>query len=262
MYYKIQNYLSLIFILTKREILSRYKGSFLGLLWSVINPLFMLGIYTFVFTSVFNLRWSITDDSKINYSLIIFAGLIVFNFFSECVSRAPNSIVHNVNFIKKIFFPVEILLIVNVLAALFNFMISFLILVIACIYFIDSQYLHLLFVPIIFVPFIFFTLGCSWAISAIGVYFRDITQIISFFLTILLFTSPIFYPASSVPEKYQIFLLINPLSSYIEMLRSIVIYSSLPNFNDVFFTYIYSLIFFATGLFVFRALRKGFADVI
>jgi lipopolysaccharide transport system permease protein len=107
-YSLVKNY-ALIITLIQREIQGRYKGSFMGVLWSIINPIFMLTIYTFVFSVVFKARWHSGNDSKTEFALVLFAGLIIFNFFSECIHRAPSLIVNNVNFVKKVVFPLEIL---------------------------------------------------------------------------------------------------------------------------------------------------------
>lgn len=253
---------SLIHASAKREVLGRYRGSALGLLWSFFNPLFMLMVYTFVFSVVFNARWGGSSSSKVEFALVLFAGLIVFNLFAECISRAPSLILSNPNYVKKVVFPLEILPFVFMLAALYHALISLVVWLAAYIILVGVPHATILLLPMIILPFAMLIMGLSWALASIGVFLRDVLQFIGVVITTLMFLSPVFYPASALPESYRSILYLNPLTPVIEMTRDVLFWGKMPNFTMLA---IYSL---ATGVIVwlgfawFQKTRKGFADVL
>lgn len=252
---------SLTLSLTVREVLGRYKGSILGILWSFFNPIFMLAVYTFFFSFVFKARWGTGSDSKIEFALILFAGLIVFNLFSECIMQAPAIILSNANYVKKVIFPLEILPIVNLGAACFHLLISFSVWLICYLFFLGVPSITALLLPIILLPITFLILGLSWFLGSLGVYLRDISQITSLLLTALMFMSPIFFPLASLPVEIQPFLLLNPLTPEIEMVRDALIWGKAPSWS-FYFAYLFFNIFIAwLGFAWFQKTRKGFADV-
>lgn len=253
---------SLIISLIKRDISGRYKGSLLGILWSLINPIFMLMVYTFVFSVVFNARWTGGSDSKTEFALVLFAGLIVFNLFSECFNRSPGLILANVNFVKKVIFPLEILSFVSLGAALFNAVISYAVWIVAYIIFYGLPHLTILLLPIVLTPLFIFILGIGWLFSSLGVYIRDISQLVGMLTTVLLFLSPIFFPISALPENYQIFIKLNPLAPVIEQSRQVLFWGNLPNPYEYGLCLIVALIIACFGFYWFQKTRKGFADVI
>ena len=160
----------------KREVLGRYRGSVMGLLWSFFNPLFMLAVYTFVFSEVFKMRWSAGSESKTEFALVLFAGLIVFNLFAECINRAPSLILSNVNYVKKVVFPLEVLPFVGLLSALFHGAISLGVWLLAYLVLFGIPHPTALYLPLIVLPFILFIMGLSWALASLGVYLRDVAQ--------------------------------------------------------------------------------------
>ncbi len=250
--------------MVKREVLSRYRGSFLGLLWSFVTPLLMLAIYTFVFSVVFKVRLENVNssDNRFEFALLLFAGLIVFNLFSECISRAPGLILSNVNFVKKIIFPLEILPWVTLGAALFHAGISFLVLFIFLIAIGQTVFWTLLLLPIIVLPLLLLIMGLSWLLASIGVFVRDLGQFIGLVLTMLLFMSPIFYPASALPESVRSYLFLNPLTFIIEQARGVILYGELPDWSGLMVYYTVAVLVAWAGLFWFEKTRKGFADVL
>ncbi|MBK5547835.1 ABC transporter permease [Pseudomonas sp. TH04] len=254
---------SLINTLTKREILGRYRGSSFGLLWSFFNPILMLAVYTFVFSVVFNARWGAgSGGSKTEYALVLFAGLIVFNIFAECASRAPDLVLSNVNYVKKVVFPLEILPWVILGAALFHGLISlFVWLIFYCIFF-GVPHLTVLYFPVVVFPLIVFSMGISWALASLGVYLRDISQVIGVVITMLMFLSAIFYPVSSLPEDYQVIMQMNPLVPIIEQVREVLVWGNEPNYLLLIFYLGGALIFAWLGFAWFQKTRKGFADVL
>ncbi len=250
----------------KREVIGRYRGSFLGLLWTFVSPILMLTIYTFVFGVVFKIRLDPqnTDiyDDKFAFALLLFTGLILFNLFSECLSRAPGLVLANVNYVKKVIFPLEILPLVSLGSALFHAGTSFLVLVTFMLVIDHPIHWTLICLPIIVLPLLLLILGLSWMLASIGVYVRDIGQFIGLILTMLLFLSPIFYPASALPESVRDYLFLNPLSFVIEQARAVTLYGQLPDWSGLVIYYLLAAIVAWAGLMWFMKTRKGFADVL
>jgi len=184
----------LILASAKREILGRYRGSVLGLLWSFFNPIFMLAVYTFVFSVVFKARWSVGSESKTEFALVLFAGLIVFNLFAECINRAPALILANPNYVKKVVFPLETLTFVSLLSALYHALISLGVWLAAYVILFGVPHASALYLPFVVMPFALFILGLSWILASLGVYLRDVSQFIGVITSVLMFLSPIFYP--------------------------------------------------------------------
>lgn len=253
---------SLIRSLVHRDVVGRYRGSYLGILWSFFNPVFMLLVYTFVFSVVFKARWGAGSDSKTEFALVLFAGLLVFNLFSECFNRAPTLILANVNYVKKVIFPLEILPWVALGSALFHAVISLSVWLLAYFVFLGLPPITMLWLPFVLLPLVLFTTGVCWALAALGVYLRDVSQLTSMATTTLLFLSPIFYPVSALPEKYRQILYLNPITPAIEMVRDVMYWGKMP---DTLLLAIYTSIAAAIawlGFALFQTTRKGFADVL
>lgn len=253
---------SLASALTKREVIGRYRGSFLGILWSFFNPILMLAVYTFVFSVVFNARWGGGTGSKTEFALVLFAGLIIFNLFSECVNRAPGLILGNVNYVKKVVFPLETLPWISLGAALFHGSISLGVWLIAYLIFFGVPHATVFYFPLVLLPFVLFIMGVSWVLASLGVFLRDLSQITGLITTVMLFLSPIFYPASSLPEPYSGFMYLNPLTPVIEMSRDVLFWGKAPNFIVLGVYMIVALCIALLGFFIFQKTRKGFADVL
>lgn len=253
---------SLIRSLIQREVVGRYKGSMLGIVWSLVTPVLMLFIYTFVFSVVFKARWNADTDSKAEFALVLFAGLLVFNLFAECVNRAPNLVVSNVNYVKKVVFPLEVLPWVAMGSALFHFGVSFCVWLVAYVVLAGAPHWTVALSPLIMAPFVLFTMGLSWALAALGVFLRDVGQIIGMVVQILMFLTPIFYPASALPERFQAWLLLNPLTIPIEMMRDVMYWGHTPNWRLWMVAVLASVAMAMLGFAWFQKTRKGFADVL
>jgi lipopolysaccharide transport system permease protein len=253
---------NLIHASAKREVLGRYRGSSLGLLWSFFNPLFMIIIYTFVFSEIFKARWSAENDSKTEFALVLFAGLFVFNFFAECINRAPALVVSNPNYVKKVVFPLEILPFVSMLSSAYHMTISLCVWLLAYIILFGFPHATVLLFPLIMLPFALFILGLSWALASLGVFLRDVSQFIGLVVIALMFLSPIFYPTSALPEFYQHIIYINPLTSVIELTRDVLYWGVLPNFQILIIFSFTTAIISWLGFAWFQKTRTGFADVI
>ncbi|MDD2031072.1 ABC transporter permease [Pseudomonas sp. 39167] len=253
---------SMITALVQREVVGRYRGSFMGILWSFFNPVFMLVVYTFVFSVVFKARWTGGSDSKTEFALILFAGLIMFNLFAECLNRSPTLILSNANYVKKVVFPLEILPWVAVGSALFHMAISLVVWLIAYTFLFGMPHLTVLLFPLIVLPLIFLIMGLTWALASLGVYLRDVAQFIGILTTVLMFLSPIFYPASALPEKYQHLLMLNPLTPTIEYAREVLFWGRVPDFTILSIYLTGSMVIAWLGFAWFQKTRKGFADVL
>jgi lipopolysaccharide transport system permease protein len=194
----------LIWQLIRRDVIGRYKGSFMGVMWSFFNPLFLLVIYTFVFSVVFKARWG-DDGSSSNsqFSILLFVGMIVHTFFAETLNRAPTLISSNVSYVKKIVFPLEILPVVVVGAALFHTFVSVLVLMGASILINGHLPWTIVLIPLVLFPLVILTLGVTLGLASLGVFIRDISQPIGMIMTVLLFASPVFYPITALPERIR-----------------------------------------------------------
>lgn len=252
----------LIFNLIKREVVGRYRGSALGLLWSFFNPVFMLAVYTFVFSVVFKARWSGGNESKSEFALVLFAGMIVFNLFAECFTRAPTLVLSNSNYVKKVVFPLEILPWVTVGSALFHACVSASVWLLF--YFVTAGWPHptALLLPIVLFPLVWLILGLAWFLASLGVYLRDVGQLVGIFTTVLMFLSPIFYPITALPTKYQSLLALNPLAPAISQTRDILYWGVVPSLNGYLIYLFACFVVAALGFAWFQKTRKGFADVI
>lgn len=253
---------SLIKAMVIREVTGRYRGSVMGILWSFFNPVFMLAVYTFVFSVVFKARWSAGGDSKTEFALLLFAGLIVFNLFSECVNRAPGLILSNVNYVKKVVFPLEILPLVALGAAMFHTLISLCVWLIFYLIIFGLPHMTVLLLPVVFLSLLLFIMGISWGLASLGVYLRDVSQFISIVTTVFMFLSPIFYPASAIPEKYRHLLLLNPLFPVIEQTRDVLFWGKVPDITTLLIYLLGAALVAWLGFAWFQKTRKGFADVL
>lgn len=253
---------NLIKALIKREVVGRYRGSIFGILWSFFNPLLMLTVYTFVFGFVFKSRWRSENSSQIEFALVLFAGLIVFNFFAECINRSPNLILSNVNYVKKVVFPLEIFPWVLLGSAAFHALISWIVWILTYFIFFGVPSVTILLLPLVMLPLVFFILGLMWWLASLGVYLRDVSQFVGIFVTALMFLSPIFYPSSSLPENIRYLLILNPLTTAVEQVRDVAFWGKVPNWSVLLITLLISIITASLGFAWFQKTRKGFADVI
>lgn len=255
-------YRNLILQMTKREVIGRYRGSMMGLFWSLFNPVLMLAVYTLVFSVVFKARWGAGSDSRSEFATILFTGLIVHGLFAECVNRAPGLILGNVNFVKRVVFPLDILPWVALGSALFHAAISMGVLL--AFFLALHGYLHwtAFFLPILFLPFLLLVMGVSWFLAATGVYLRDVAQTTGLVTTVMMFLSPVFYPITALPEAYRPLLYLNPLTFIIEEARNLLIWGKIPDIASWSMYFIVSLLVAWAGLWWFQKLRKGFADVL
>lgn len=253
---------SLIISLTKREIVGRYKGSFMGMLWPFITPLMMLLVYTFVFGEIFNARWHMEVESNGQFSLLLFAGLIIFNLYAEVINRAPLLVLSNVNYVKKVIFPLEIMPVVSVFSAVFHAVVSLVIWLCVYLYFFGLPQLTIIYIPLVIIPFVFMLTGFSLFLAAFGTYVRDIVQVVGVMTSALMFLSPVFFPLDSLPESFQSIVRFNPLTVPIEQLRVVMFWGNAPDWSKLLPYSLSSLVIVYAGYIFFQKVRKGFADVV
>ncbi|WP_159718951.1 ABC transporter permease [Geminicoccus flavidas] len=252
----------LVMVLARREVEGRYRGSIMGILWSLFQPMLMLAVYTFVFSVVFNARWGSSGTSKAEFALTLFAGLLVFNIFADCLNRSSSLIIANTNFVKKIMFPIEILPCVIMASALFHAAVNLLVWMVFYVLIVGRPHLGILMFPIVIAPCVAFTVGLSWMVAALGVFLRDVAQVVGVLITALMFLSPIFYPVSSLPASYRPLMLINPLTPAVEQVRDVLMWGKAPSWG-VFVVYLLAgMVVACLGFAWFQKTRKGFADVL
>jgi lipopolysaccharide transport system permease protein len=249
--------------MTRREVIGRYKGSVMGLLWSFLNPTLMLLVYTFFFSVVVKARWGIdSNESKTQFAVVLFVGMIVHGLFAEVLNRAPSLILANVNYVKKVIFPLEILPVVSMGAALFHSLVSLTVLLAAFLIF--NSYLNwtVIFTPLVLLPLAIFTLGLAWVLASLGVFVRDVGQTIGIVTTIMMFLSPVFFPITSMPAAYRPLIVANPLTFIIEQCREVLVWGHQPHWTGLGIYTVAATVVAWLGYVWFQNTRKGFADVL
>lgn len=253
----------LVWQMSKREVVGRYRGSMAGLAWSFFNPIFMLLVYTFVFSVVFESRWEEgIEGGRGNFAVILFAGLLVHGLFAECVNRAPSLVLNNANYVKKVVFPLEILPWATLVSALFHTAISILVLLVAEWVIVGGIPWTVVLLPLVLLPFVVGIMGVSWMLASLGVYLRDVAQITGMLTSVLLFMSPVFYPLSKLPQQFQPWLLLNPLAFIIEQTRQVLVFGKLPDWGGLLVYSLIACLIAWLGFAWFQKTRGGFADVL
>ena len=248
--------------LIRRAIEQRYRGSILGVLWAFLTPLFMLLVFTFVFGFVFESRWAGQTDNIYQFAIVLFAGITTFTLFSEVVGGAPMLITAQPNLVKKVVFPLEILPLVSLGEALFQATIAYGLLIVMNAIFGQGFNLTFLALPVLLGPIVLIALGLAWLLAALGVYVRDVSQIIQPILTALMFLSAVFYPISSLPEGVRDAMAFNPLATAVEMVRNALVFGILPTFYTLVVAYVSGLTVAVLGYLFFQNTKRGFADVL
>ncbi|WP_346667198.1 ABC transporter permease [uncultured Desulfovibrio sp.] len=250
--------------LLRRNIAARYRGSVLGIIWCFAHPLLMLAVYSFVFGIIFQSRWGVgtLDDNRAAFPLIMFCGLTMFNIFAESCNTAGNLIVQQANLVKKVIFPLELLPLITVCTSFVFGLAWFLLLSAGALCFLETTSWTMLLLPLTLLPLLLLSAGLACLISALGVYLRDIPQLVAVVVHILFFMTPIFYPLSLVPERLRVLLLCNPLTPIVEESRKLFLYGMQPDYGLCLLLLLLSLLAFQLGFRCFVKMKKGFADVL
>lgn len=245
-----------------RQVSSRYRGSMLGIVWSLMNPLLMLMVYSFVFVVVFKARWGTDTGPRGEFAVMLFSGLILHGFLAECISRAPGLILENRNLVKKVVFPLELLPVAAVCSALFQLLVSLVVLLLGVLLVYHRVPLTFLYLPLILLPLVMFALGFSWFLASLGTYLRDTAQITGILVAILLFLSTIFYPADHLPAPADALIYLNPLSFAADELRAVALLGMAPHWAALALYSVLATLTAIIGFAWFQKTRAGFADVV
>jgi lipopolysaccharide transport system permease protein len=247
--------------LTRREFSGRYRGSFGGVAWSFVQPLFLLAVYTVAFGVILKARWGFAGGTG-DYALMIFAGLIVFNAFSECLARAPALVTGNPNLVKKVRFPLELLPWVMTLTVVLHALLGVAVWLLAYAFLYGAPKPTALLAPVILACFVPLLLGMGWVLSAVGVVVRDVGQLTTLASHSLLFLTPIFYGIEAAPPPIHALLMLNPLTFIVGELRLVLFYGRIPAWGPLVAYVALSSLFAGLALVLFRRMRRGFADLV
>ena len=252
---------SIVAKMAKREIIDRYRGSMLGLLWSFFNPVAMLAIYTFVFSVVLKTTWP-SSGGTLQYALNLFAGMIAFSLFAEPVTRAPSLMLQNPNLVKKVVFPLEVIPWVAMASSAFHAIVSYGVLLGAAVLIVGKIPLAAFLVPVLLVPVMLLALGFTWFLASMGVFLRDLTHTVGLAVTALMFVSPVFYPLGAIPEPARGLLALNPLAPLIEQARAMALIGTLPDLAHWLVLLVASFVVAWAGIWWFMRTKHAFADVV
>lgn len=258
----IQQLWILVLRMTWRDIASRYKGSMLGVFWTLIVPLITVVLYTFLFSYIFKARWAEQEEGISSYALILFAGLIVHGFLSEVLSRACSAIRSQSNLVKKVVFPLHALPAVVVFSVAFQMLVSLFVLISIQLILVGHLSCAVLSLPLLLLPLLFIGLGVAWLFGALGVYLQDLVQVVGLMSTILMFSAPILYPMQALPEFVQPWLFLNPLTFLVGEVRAVLLFGRMPDWSGLSIYFLFSIAIMLLGWWVFDKTKKGFADVL
>lgn len=249
--------------LLRRDFAERYRGSYLGLLWSLLLPLLSLLVFTFFFGVIFQVRWPGSSNGSLsNLALTLFVGLALYNFLAECLTRAPGLILAHANYVKNVIFPLEMLPAVLVASALLTLLVTLLVILLLQAVLGSGLSWTALWSPVAILPLVLFLLGLSWFLAALGVYIRDIQPLIVPLTQLLMFLSPVFYPITALPETLRPWLQLNPLALAIEQVRGVILFGQPLSWTPYWLSLLAASLTMLFGLWWFARTRKGFADVL
>jgi len=250
--------------LTWREISGRYRGSWLGLTWSILQPLLMLAVYTFVFSVVFGARWSASavPGGKFDFALFVFVGVLLHAIVAEAITRSPSLVVQNANYVKKVIFPLELMPVTVIGAAAYHALIALVLLLAGIVVLGGGLYWTVLWMPVLLLPLLVLSLGLAWGLAALGVFLRDTAQVTGVLASVLLFLAPVFYPVTALPEELRRWLYLNPLTFVIEQTRDVVFAGQAPDLPMLALFWGIALVVAQIGYWFFQKSRSGFADVL
>ena len=250
---ELYNYRELLKTNIKKEIRGKYKGSWLGILWTFLNPLLMLTVYAIVFPYILRVKVE-------NYTIFMIVALIPWNFFTTAIQMGTGSVVANGNILKKVYFPREIIPISITTSQLVNFLITCIIMAVFIIFSGVGFSIHLLYFPLlVFVQYIL-TLGITFILSALTVFVRDVAHFVSVILMLGFYATPIVYLGSMLPDKFQIFLKLNPMAQLVEAYRAILYYHKVPDMQMLTLWTLGSFIILVFGYMIFKKLEKSFVE--
>lgn len=245
-----------------RDLQSRYRGSFLGLGWALLTPIALLLVFTFVFNHLFQVKWPESEwDSTLSFALFTFCGLVVYLAAAETLTRAPSLIYSQPNFVTKVVFPLWVIPVSISITNMVQVVIGLLVLLLTLVFVSELSWSWLA-LPLILLPFWWFLIGLSLGLAGLGVYVRDLSQAMGLISTLLMFLSPVFYPLSSVSGSAKSLILLNPLTHFMKGLREVLILGVWPSIETLLIIGAWGGAVMLIGVFIFKKLQKGFADVL
>ncbi len=255
---------SLFFMMVRNNILAKFRHSILGFFWLFIPPMCVLLIYVYMFSVIFKLKWPDADiTSRWSFGLVIYTGIILYSGFSETLMGSLSLLLSRTGIIKRVPFPLDFL---SPSLALANFLIIY---VVVLLIFLISQFTHgggswmaPLYLPLTTLPLLLLTTGCSWIISAAGLFFRDLGNLLGIIILFLFFSTPVFYDITQIPEQYRWAIYLNPLTPVIVNTRTVIFKPSAPDWGMISASWLTGLVVFQFGFCTFMRLRRRFADVV
>ncbi len=257
----VREHRGLIHSMVRRELTGRYKGSVMGVAWSVITPAVMIVIFTIIFSGIFNARFG-NEGGHLSFAVYLFCGMLPWIAFSEGVLRATNTINDNVNLVKRVVFPVEALPVNLALAAVVQQLLGTIVLLVAAALLEHTLHLTLLWLPVLLIPQLLVTIGLGWLMASLGVFIRDMPQFNQLFLMAWMYLTPIFYPENQIPVQYRWLVNLNPMAPLIRSYRRILLEGQMPDWRGLSYTLAFAAICFVFGYWWFVRTKKAFADVL
>lgn len=255
--------MELLLSLTGRDIQKKYKDSMLGAIWGILVPLIMLAIYTVIFSTIFNAKWKGMEvNSRFDYAVLLFIGLIVYNFFAESLARAPTAVLGNPNLVKKVVFPLEVLPPVVVLSSLYNAGVACIALLLFMAFSSFGFHWQIIALPILLLPLLALVLGVSYLFASLGVFFRDVDQFAGLLARVLQYLTPVLYPSIIFPDAIGQWMRLSPLAIYVEQIRALIVVGTLPDWGYYAWAVAWSAGIFLFGYWWFQRTRRAFADVV
>jgi lipopolysaccharide transport system permease protein len=251
----------LILSLARREMVARYKGSALGIAWAILTPVVMIAIFTFIFAGIFGARFG-AGNSHWDYALYLFCGLLPWTMFQETLQQSAQTIVTHANLVKRVVFPLETLPVAQALSSLGHQLFGTVALLIAAVVLRHEFQLTVLWLPVLLIPQLLITLGAAWLIASLGVFLRDIAQGITLLLMAWMYVTPIIYPESLVPQRFQRYINLNPFTPLVRNYRRILLDGLAPDWSGLAYFTAFAVVCFFLGYWWFARTRKNFADVI
>lgn len=249
--------------LVAQDVAVRYRGTLLGRAWPVLMPLMLLAVYGFVFGAVFRARWpGLAEGDHVGFALNLFAGLLVHGLLGEAVGQAPTLMQRNANFVRKMVFPLPVLVAVPLGAALFHAVVGFALLVLVNGLFGSGWHLSALALPLVLAPYLVMLYGLSLAFAALGVYLRDLGQVTGILVMLALFTGAVFFPVEMVPGALSGIVAYNPITWPTAAVRACLLHGTWPDPASAGLYLLAAIVVYAGGHHVFRLLRRGFADLL
>ncbi len=253
--------IELITSLARRDLVSRYKGSVLGILWAILTPVVTIAIFTFIFAGIFGARFGASGSSW-DYALYLFCGLLPWTMFQETIQRASTTIIEHANLVKRVVFPLETLPVAQTLSALGTQLFGTAALLLGTALIHHELHLTILWLPVLLIPQLLATLGAAWLVASLGVFLRDMAQGITLILMAWMYLTPIIYPESIVPERYRPFINANPFTALVRSYRRIFLDGMAPDWSGLAYFSVCALVIFVLGYWWFAKTRRDFADVI